>query len=98
MVDVKPILVVGECRLLGLPPPASRGPDLGWDSRRALHKSPPNDLDCHAHQAAGLSIMSHNAVNVGPSTSHLSSSPVSPVVIMLDVFGDSIMDSFHVVL
>ena len=34
-----------RCGLLGLLSPASRGPDSSWDSRRAFHKSPPNELD-----------------------------------------------------
>ena len=36
---------VGSCSLLGLLSPVSRGPDSSWDSRRAFHKSPPNELD-----------------------------------------------------
>ena len=27
--------------------PVSRGPGLSWNSRRALHGSPPNEFDCH---------------------------------------------------
>ena len=37
---------VGLCSLLGLLSLASRGPDSSWDSRRAFHRSPPNELDC----------------------------------------------------
>ena len=33
--------------------PASRGPSLSWDSRRALQKSPPNEFDCHAPSSRG---------------------------------------------
>ena len=33
--------------------PASRGPDLSWDSRRALHRSPPNEFDRHASSSRG---------------------------------------------
>ena len=33
--------------------PTSRGPDLSWDSRRALHKSPPNEFDRHASSSRG---------------------------------------------
>ena len=33
--------------------PASRGPGLSWDSRRALHKSPPNEFDCHDPSSRG---------------------------------------------
>ena len=36
-----------SCSLLGLHAPVSRGPDLSWDSRRALHRSPPNEFDSH---------------------------------------------------
>ena len=32
---------------------ASRGPDSSWDSRRALHRSPPNEFDCHAPSSRG---------------------------------------------
>ena len=49
------------------------------------------------HQVAVLSIMRHDAVNVGPSTPHLLSSPFAPMVIIPDVFDDSVMDSSRVV-
>ena len=28
-------------------------PDSSWDSRRALHRSPPNEFDCHAPSSRG---------------------------------------------
>ena len=34
--------------------PASRGPDLSWDSRRAFHRFPPNELDHHVPPRRGL--------------------------------------------
>ena len=40
--------LVGPCSLLGLLAPASRGPDSSWDSRRAVHRSPPNELNRHS--------------------------------------------------
>ena len=40
--------------------------------------------------------MRHGVVNVGPSTPHLSSSPIAPPVITPDVFDDSVMDSSRV--
>ena len=45
---------MGPCSLLGLLTPASRGPDLSWDSRRAFHRSPPNELDRHVPSRRGL--------------------------------------------
>ena len=57
--DVEPLLcrrLVGPCSLLGLLSPASRAPDLSWDSRRAFQKSPPNELDSVCHQARQSSI------------------------------------------
>ena len=45
---------MGACSLLGLLTLASRGPDLSWDSRRAFHKSPPNELDRHGPSRRGL--------------------------------------------
>ena len=32
---------------------ASCSPDSGWDTRRALHRSPPNESDCHAPSSRG---------------------------------------------
>ena len=49
------------------------------------------------HQVAVLSIMHHDVVNVDPSAPHLSSSPFAPMVIMPDVFDDSVMNSSRVV-
>ena len=60
---------------------------------RAFHKSPPNECDRHAPPSRG----SHDVVNVGPSTPHLSSSPFAPMIIMPDVFDDSVMNSSRVV-
>ena len=55
---VEPLLcrhrLVGPWNLLGLLTPASRGPDSSWDSRRAFHRSPPNELDRHAPSRRGL--------------------------------------------
>ena len=79
---------VGACRLLGLLLHVSHGPGLSWDSRRALMP----------HGVAGLSFLRHDVVEVGGFTPHLTSTPFAPVVIILDVFDDSIMDSFRVVL
>ena len=49
------------------------------------------------HQVAVLSIMHHDVVNVGPSTQHLWSSHFAPMIIMPDVFDDSVMNSSRVV-
>ena len=48
----------GLCRrlVLGLRLPVSGGPGLSWDSRRAFHKSPPNEFDSHAPSSRGLSV------------------------------------------
>ena len=44
---------LGFMTLLGLLPPASRGPDVSWDTRRPLHKSPPNEFNCHDSSSRG---------------------------------------------
>ena len=63
---------VGTCSLLGLLYPVSRGPDSSWDSRRAFHKCPPNELDCRVPSDRGFSIIHHSVVNLGPSTPRMS--------------------------
>ena len=55
-------------RLFRLLLPVSRGPDSSWDSRRALHKSPPNELDRGSSiRGSGLPLMRHDVRHVKPS-------------------------------
>ena len=42
--------------LLGLRLLVSRGQGLSWDSRRAFHRSPPNEFDNHTPSSRGLSV------------------------------------------
>ena len=77
--------VCSDCVML----PVSLGPGLSWDSRRAFHTSPPNEFDSHAPSSRGLSDFHHDVLHVGPSTPHFS----LPMIIMLDVFDDSVTDS-----
>ena len=73
----------------------TRPKGLSWDSRRALHKSPPEEFDWHdppGRKLLGQSIP-HDANNVCPFTTNLSSSTFAWVVIELDVFDDSAMTS-----
>ena len=50
------------------------------------------------HQVAGLFVHASPCTQRWPSTPHLPSSPIEPVVITLGVFDDSVMDSSRVVL
>ena len=55
-------------RLFRLLLPVSRGPDSSWDSRRAFHKSPPNELDRGSSiRGSGLPLMRHDVRHVVPS-------------------------------
>ena len=78
---------VSSCSLLGLLAHVSRGPGMSWDSRRALHRSPPNEFDCH--DPSGRRLLSH----VCPFRTNLSSSTFARVVVTLAVFDDSAMTS-----
>ena len=87
----------GACRLLGLIPPASRGPSLSWDSRRA-----PTSLRQTSSTAMPVWSRASGSWVTSSRRWHVTSAPVvvtlAPVVIVPDVFDDSIMDSFHIVL
>ena len=50
------------------------------------------------HQDAGLFVHASPCTQRWPSTTHLLSSPIAPVVITLGVFDDSVMDSSRVAL
>ena len=74
--------------------PVSRGPGLSWDSRHALHRSPPNEFGCH--DPSGRRLLGHSLTmesNFRQFKANLSSSTFPRVVIALDVFDDSAVKS-----
>ena len=70
--------------------------ELGLSSRAPQVSASRVRLSCSIESQV-FWFMRHDVLNVGRSTAHLSSSPLAPVVITLDVFNDSLMDSSHVV-
>ena len=64
--------------------------ELGLSSRAPEVSAERVRLSCSLKSRV-FSSMHHDVLNVGLSTPHISSSPFAPVVIMLDVFDDSVV-------
>ena len=64
--------------------------ELGLSSRAPEVSAERVRLSCTLKSRV-FSSMHHDVLNVGLSTPHISSSPFAPVVIMLDVFDDSVV-------
>ena len=64
--------------------------ELGLSSRAPHVSAKRVRLSC-SPKSLVLSFMRHDVLNIDPSTPHLSSSPLAPVVIMLVVVDDSVM-------
>ena len=70
---------------------SERSPDSSWDTRRALHRSPPNEFDCHAPSSRGS--FRHASRCTQRWLVHATPVVITLALTTLGAFDDSVMNS-----